>query len=341
MKNLDDILKIVAGYQVSKVLFAAVEFEIFTVLSGKRRTIQELSSELNLHERPLSRLLGVCTACGLIKKEEGGYYNSEAAEKFLVKGKPEYIGDFCKANNQFLYGSWARLEEIVRTDKFHPIFKGKGDTIDSVSIDPDVVRITHKAQHNYSLTPAKEFAEKFDFSNYKRLLDLGGGSGIFSIMAVKKYPHLSATVFDFQPVCEITKEIIAEHKVSGKVLTYPGDIFKDDFPKGADVVLISGVLDGYGENECYFLIKKAYDYLPRGGAVIIKEAIIDDDRTGPLFPAIFSLALMIETKEGDARSKEEMSNWLKKAGFADLKFEPLHDLSGSFRAIGILTGKKI
>ncbi len=341
MKNLDDILEIAAGYQVSKTLFAAVEFDIFTILSGKGKTIKELSSELSLPERSLFRLLGVCTACGLLEKKDDKYFNSEAAEKYLVSGKQEYQGDFCKANNKFLYNSWGKLEEIIKSDTFHPVFGGEGDTIEAVSMRPEIVRVSHRAQHNYSLMPAKEFADKFDFAPYKHLLDLGGGSGILSVMAAKKFPHLRATVFDFPPVCEVAKEIIAESGVSDRVKTHPGSIMKDDFPKGADAALISGVLDGYGEKDCCFLIKKVYDYLPKGGILLIKEAIIDDDRTGPLFPAIFSLALMIETREGDSRARGEMSGWLKRTGFTDLKFLPLHDLSGSFRALGILSGKKL
>jgi hypothetical protein len=340
MKNLDDILKIVAGYQVSKVLFAAVEFEIFTSLSGTGKSIEELSAELKLPIRSLFRLLGVCTACGLIEKKGVAYYNSEAAEKYLVKGKQAYVGDFCKANNKFLYNSWGKLEEIIKADTFHSVFGGKGDTIETISLNPEIVKVSHRAQHNYSLIPAKELAKKFDFSPYRHLLDLGGGSGILSIMAVKKFTNLRAIVFDFEPVCEIAKEIIAEHNIADRVTTYPGNIMKDDFPKGADAVMLSGVLDGYGEKDCCFLIKKVYDYLPQGGVILIKEAIIDDDRTGPLFPALFSLALMIETRNGDARAKGEMSEWLMNAGFSDINFIPLHASSGAFRALGILSAKK-
>jgi len=340
MKNLDDILEIAAGYQVSKSLFAAVELNIFNCLSEKGKPIKQLSSELKLPSRSLFRLLGVCTACGLLEKKGGKYYNSTAAERFLVESKPEYIGDFCKANNKFLYDSWGKIEEVIKSDKFHPVFGGKGDTIDRVAVDPKIVRVSHKAQHNYSINPAKELAQKFDFSKYKSLLDLGGGSGILSVAAVKKYPHLTATVFDFKPVCDIAKEIIAEHGVQKRVKTHPGNIIKDELPKGADLILISGILDGYDADGCYAMIKKAYDYLPKGGGIILKESIVKDDRTGPLFPAIFSLALLMETRGGDSRSKGEMSGWLKKAGFRGIKFTPLHDISGSFRALGIVTAKK-
>lgn len=341
MKNLDDILEIVAGYQVSKALFAAVELEIFTALSGKGKTLEELSAERKLPKRSLFRLLGVCTACGLIGKKGMQYHNSEAAEQYLVKGKQEYVGDFCKVNNKFLYNAWGKLEDIIRSDSFHPVLGGKGDTLETITINPEIVKFSHSAQHNYSLMPAIEIAEKFDFSSYQHLLDLGGGSGILSVMAAKRFTHLRATVFDFEPVCVMAKEIIAEHGVADRVKTHPGNILKDDFPKGGDVVMISGVLDGYGEKDCRLLIKKVYDYLPEGGAILIKEALIDDDRTGPLFPALFSLALMIETKDGDARAKGEMDEWLKKARFSDINFIPLHDTSGSFRALGILSAKKL
>ena len=159
-------------------------------------------------------------------------------------------------------------------------------------------------------------------------------------MAAKKYKKLKAIVFDFPPTCKIAQEFITAYEVGDRVTTHAGNILKDPFPAGADTILISGVLDGYNEKKCKKIIGKVYDYLPQGGRVVIKEAILKDDRTGPLFPALFSLALMIETEGVDARTRGEMTKWLKDAGFKKIKYISMIEKSGSFRNLGILTAVK-
>ena len=136
------------------------------------------------------------------------------------------------------------------------------------------------------------------------------------------------------------EEIIEKYGLSGRVKTYPGDILEDSFPSGADVILISGVLDGYSEENCRRIIKKAYDYLPANGAIILKETIIHDSRLGPLFPVLFSLSLLIETQGGDARSRGEMTRWLRDEGFRRIMYKPLTGMSGMFRNLGMLTAIK-
>lgn len=338
--NPDRIIKIATGFQLSKLLFAAVDFEIFNILGKKGLTAKKVASVCKLPPRSLQRLLNGATSLGLIQFKNGKYFNSPISLNYLVRGKPEYLGDLMRAYNQMLYDKWGRLEEVIQDDKFQPVFGPKGDIIDNISIDPEMARRAMKAQHNYSVKPAEEFALNFDFSKYNLLLDLGGGSGILSIMAAKKNRKLKAMVFDFPPVCKIADEIISKYRLSGRVKTHPGNILKDSFPPGADVILISGVLDGYSEENCRKIIRKAYDYLPAGGAIILKESIINDDRVGPLFPVLFSLALLIETKGGDARSRGEMTQWLKNTGFKRIRYKPLTQISGKFRNLGMLTATK-
>lgn len=336
----DRILEIAAGFQLSKILFAAVELDIFSILGTRGLTVGEIASTCKLPVRPLQRLLNGAAFLNLIQFRNGKYYNSPLSTKYLIRGKPEYLGDLVRAYNLMLYGRWEKIEEIIRKDTFDPIMRPKKDTRVNVPIDPEIARQAMMAQHNYSVKPAEEFARNFDFSKYRMLLDLGGGSGILSIMAAKRNRKLRAIVFDIPPVCRIAEEIIAKYGLSGRVKTCPGNILEDSFPSGADVIVISGVLDGHSEENCRKIIRKGYAYLPPGGAIILKEAIIHDDRMGPMFPVVFSLSLLIETEWGDARSRGEMTQWLREAGFRKITYKPLTALSGTFRNMGMLTAVK-
>lgn len=336
----DQLLEIAAGFQAAKILFAAVEFELFSTLGKRGRTAAEIAQACGLPARSLTRLLNGAVWLGLMDFRKGKYYNSPISLKYLIKDKSEYLGDLMRAYNQMLYGKWGKLEDVIRNDRFQPILTRKRDTLGTILVDPDMARRAMSAQHNYSLKPAEEIVLNFDFARYKMLLDLGGGSGILSIMAAKKNRKLKATVFDLPHVCTIADEMIAKYRVSSRVKTHRGDILKDDFPGRADLILISGVLDGHTEENCRKMIKKAYNYLPPGGGIILKEAVLNDNRIGPLFPVLFSVSLLIETKGGDARSRAEMQQWLKDAGFKRIKYIPLTKMSGKFRNLGMLTAVK-
>ncbi len=336
----DRIMEIATGFQLSKILFTAVEFDIFNILDKKQLTAEETAKKCCLPIRSLKRLLNGAVALGLLRLRKGKYSNTMLSMKYLLKGNPEYIGDLMTAYNGMLYDKWGSLEDVIRKDKYQPVFGPTGDIIDNISTKPETARRAMMAQHNYSVKPAQEIIKSFDFSKHSMLLDLGGGTGVFSIMAAKKNRGLKAIVFDFPPTCKIAQDMILMHGLSDRVKTHPGNILKDRFPEGADIILISGVLDGYNERNCIKIIRKAFDYLPPGGTVIIKESIINDDRTGPIFPVLFSLALLLETEGGNARSRGEMTQWLKDAGFKKIKHDPLTEISGKFRNLGILTAVK-
>lgn len=338
--NTDQIIEYATAFQVSKILFSAVEFDIFNIIGRKRLSAEEISSVCNLPLRSLKRLLNGATCLNLIHFKDGKFFNSLQAMKYLIKGKLEYIGDLITVYNRLLYDKWGELEEAIKTDKFHSVLGSKGDTLANIAIDPKMTWRVMMAQHNYSIKAAEELVHNFDFSKHNMLLDLGGGTGIFSIMAAKKFKKMKAVIFDFPQTCKIADEIISMYKLRRRIKTHPGNILRDSFPPGADVILISGVLDGYNEENCRKIIAKAYEYLLTGGVIIIKESIIHDNRSGPLFPVLFSLALLIETEGGDTRSRGEMTQWLKDIGFKRIKYKTLTGISGKFRNMGMLTAVK-
>jgi len=341
MEKLDTLIKMADGFMVSKVLFTTVKFGVYTKLSDGEKSIRELSELLSMPERSLAKLLDVCVALGLLNKREAVYYNTPLSQQYLVENTPDYFGYYCHSRNDMLYLEWGKLEHYLQHGKIHTAVEGKDETtVEAVATDKDFSRRAMMAQHNYSQHPSVDFAETVDLADCKTLLDAGGGTGIFSVMAAKKFPNLKAIVFDRPFVLEVAKDIIAEHGVPEQVLLHPGDIMKNPFPEGADVVLMSTILDGYSEEDCQFMINKVYDYLPRGGRLILIEIIINDARSGPLFPALFGLLLKMRTVGGDARTKEEMTRWLSGAGFANIKYEKLGAFSGPYRSTGMLTAFK-
>ena len=341
MEKLDTLIKMADGFMISKVLFSTIKFGVYTRLSEGEKSIRELSELLSMPERSLAKLLDVCVALGLLNKRGDVYYNTSLSEQYLVENKPDYFGYYCHARNDMLYLEWGKLEQYLQHEKIHTAVEDKDETtVEAVAMDKDFAHRAMMAQHNYSQQPSVDFAETVDLSDCKTLLDAGGGTGIFSVMAAKKFPNLKAIVFDRPYVLEVAKDIIVEHGVAEQVLLHPGDIMKNPFPEGADVVLMSTILDGYGEKDCRFMVNKAYDYLPWGGRIILIEIIIDDDRSGPLFPALFGLLLKMRTREGDARTKEEMTRWVSEAGFVNIKYERLGAFSGHYRSTGMLTAFK-
>ncbi|OGL40329.1 MAG: hypothetical protein A2043_07335 [Candidatus Schekmanbacteria bacterium GWA2_38_9] len=179
MERLDDLFKLAYGFAVSKIIFTSVKFGIYSKLSKCEKTASELAKELSLPERSFSRLLNSCTALGILKKRSGRYSNSPVAEEFLVEGKPEYFGFHLIALNERLYGPWGNLEEIIRKDEYHPSVDGKSDDIiKAVASTKEFARKAMMSQHNYSQQLAKDFANEADLSKCKRMLDVGGGTGI-------------------------------------------------------------------------------------------------------------------------------------------------------------------
>ncbi|RMF95341.1 MAG: methyltransferase domain-containing protein [Candidatus Schekmanbacteria bacterium] len=341
VENIDNLLKLAYGFSISKILFTAVSFDVFTKLSGTEKTAAQLSQELSLPERSFSRLLNSCTALGLLNKKDGRYSNTPLSEEYLVEGKPFYFGYHINALNSRLYGPWGTLEEIIKKDEFQPSVEGKSDDIiKAVSSTKEFARKAMMSQHNYSQLIAIDFAETIDLTGRKSFLDIGGGTGIFTAETAKRFPHIEYTIFDRGFVLEVAKDILKEHKVEDKVKLCEGDILNDPFPEGSDVALLSGVLDGYDEAICRDMIKKIYDYLPKGGLFYITESVINDERSGPVFPSIFSLILLLQTEKGDARSRGEMEEWLRDAGFKVVKYEVMSKRSGAYRNSGLITAVK-
>src|SRR5256714_14548715 len=264
--------RLTVGFWSTNRLAAAVKLDMFTKLSGRGVDAQELSRLLEIPARPAGMLLSACTALGLLEKRDGFYYNSPTAEEFLVRGRPYYFGNYVAMVHRHLYHPWGRLAEAIKTNKPQA---WAGDTFEELAADPEAQRNFTEAMHSMSMFRAKAVFEAFDLSPYCRLLDVGGASGAFCIEACRKYPRLRASIFDRPSALETAREKIAEAELSDRIETFAGDFFKEELPKGSDVVLLSQVLHDWSPERNRVILGKCFAALPPGGLVLVCEVVMN------------------------------------------------------------------
>lgn len=327
-------MQITSGFWASKTLAAAVDLDLFTKLSGRGTDIQELTQLLGLYPRMAEMLLSGCAALGLLEKREGRYYNSPLSEEFLVRGKPYYFGGVVNMLDRRLYLPWNQLTEALKTNRAQT-WKDHPGLFEAISANPEEQRIFTEAMYSFSVQSGKAVAAAFDLSAYTQLLDVGGASGAYCIEAARRYPHLRAVVFDIPPALEIAQEKIAEAGFADRIKTYPGDFFKEELPKGSDVVLLSMILHDWAPEKNRVIVRKCFDALSSGGTLIVSELMMNDDKTGPVPAALMSLNMLIET-EGRNYTWGEYTEWLAEVGFIGIQRVSME----SPGANGLLIGHK-
>lgn len=325
--NPSRIMKAGMAFWEAKTLLAAVKLGVFTLLSGKKCSAKEIQVGLNLHDRGLFDFLDALVAMGFLERtgllETASYSNASDAEIFLDKNKPSYIGGFLEMANDRLYPFWADLEEGLITGKPQNELKHKGVAMfEELYADPARLKQFMNAMSGISVGNFMALANKFDFSRYKTLVDIGGAAGILSIQVAKQHPHMLCTTLDLPPVQPIANETIAANGMSDRVKTGTIDFFTDAFPK-ADVITMGMILHDWNLENKKMLIKKAYDALPEGGAFIAVETIIDDERKKNVFGLMMSLNMMIEFGVAFDYTGADFAGWTKEAGFSGVEVIPL------------------
>lgn len=321
--GLGYLLELATGHYRSKVLFVATNLGIFTLLSKQPKTLQQIAEEVNIEARPTSMLLNACVALKLLKKKDGLYSNTRTADVYLVEGKPQYMEPAFFKFDEHSYLLFNKLEEAILSNSPQISTENPEDPELLFSCmlinNRDDYRKFLSALDPIAEWPANVIATTFDFSPFRKLIDVGGGSAVYSAAIVKKNPNIEAIVFDLPYVCEIGEEIVKEKGLSHRVKYYSGDYFKDDFPNGIDVALLSNIIHGYGPQSCNILLKKVYDSLPSGGKIIISDLILDEDGCGPDIAVLLSFYFLLITENGRNYTLTEYENMLKNAGFVKIK----------------------
>lgn len=324
-----EIMKVGMGFWPSKVLLTAVQDGLFTHLAQQPRSLKEIKAlfQWNCTDRHASDFLDTLFALKFLQREGIGslavYSNSEETDFFLDKNKPSYIGGILEMANSRLYPFWANLSDGLKTGQPQNEEKNGGQNFfATIYKSPELLKGFINAMSGVSVGNFMVFADRFNFSKYKTLCDIGGSGGVLSLQVAKHQTHMSCTSFDLPPVEPIAKENIARVGLSDRVKTVSGDFFKDEFPK-ADIITMSLILHDWNEDNKKFLIKKAYDALPAGGALVVIENIIDNQRSQNIFGLTMSLNMLIETGEGFDFTHNDFTGWAKDAGFSKVDLLPL------------------
>ncbi|HZR42550.1 MAG TPA: methyltransferase, partial [Ktedonobacteraceae bacterium] len=263
---ISSISAIAYGFMGSQALFAALELDLFTSLSDEPSGLTALAVKLHAPVGPLSVLLSTCLALRLLTWDGERYSNSPAAQRFLVQTSGSYVGDYyLRQISPIVYPRLTLVHSLLRGNLIEQI--DYATTLD----DPRTTEEFVRGQHAGSLGPAALLARSHDFSGYTSLLDLGGGSGAFAIEAAKRYSGLSAVVFDLPQVVAVTKKIIQETGLAGRITCAGGDLRTAPWPKGSDLILLSYIASCYEPQTLRALLARTQAYLPSGGRLLIHD----------------------------------------------------------------------
>ena len=320
------------GFWGSKTLLSAIELGVFTELSERALDADTLTERLGLHSRSALDFFDALVALGMLERSDGQYSNTPETDLFLDRNKPSYIGGMLEMANNRLYRFWGSLTEGLRTGKPQNEVNEGGSLFESLYADPAVLEEFLKAMTGLSLGANKAIAEKFPWSDYQTFIDVGTAQGGLPVQVALAHDHITGGGSDLGVVEPIFREYVDSFALGERLRFYPGDFFKDPLPE-ADVLSMGHILHDWNLEEKRVLIGKAYEALPEGGALIIWESLIDDDRSQNAFGLLMSLNMLIETPGGFDYTGADCCSWLREAGFREASVE--HLVGPDSMAIGI------
>ncbi len=319
----ESILQTGLAFWASKSLLSAIELGLFTVLAKGPRPLETLRADLGLHQRSARDFFDTLVALGFLERKDDIYANTPETELFLDRKKPSYVGGILEMANHRLYPFWGHLTEALRTGKPQNEAKsGAAGLFETLYSDPARLKEFLGAMTGVSHGANLTIAKIFPWSKYKSFVDVGTAQGDLAVQIALANPHLDGTGFDLPQVAPIFEEYARANGVSSRLKFHPGDFFQQGIPE-ADVVLMGHILHDWDLPTKKMLIKKAFDALPAGGALIVYEAIIDDDRSKNTFGLMMSLNMLIETPGGFDYTASDCSSWMKEAGFSSTRVEHL------------------
>jgi SAM-dependent methyltransferase len=311
------ILDTLRAFRTSQVLMACAELGVFELLANGPRTEAEIADALQTDRRGMGLLLNTAAAFEFLIKHDGRFANAPMADNCLARRDAHYIGDILKLDGAF-YRRWGHLASAVKT----------GQRPEENIRDEDAgdwVRNFELAMYKMAQPVAPVIADALALPEDSPLhvLDVGGGHGGYSIALARRYPLLTATVFELPRVVPVAREIIAQAGMADRVSVQEGDFQRDDLGNGYDVALVFGVLNGESEAGRAALVARVHACLKPGGRIVIREYVLDSDRAGPPEAALFALQMLLATDSGGLSTFDEVTQWLRDAGFVPPQLLPL------------------
>jgi hypothetical protein len=321
--EINHILQTGLGFWASKTLLSAIEMEVFTELARHPEDLDTLAGRLGLHPRSSRDFLDALVALGFLERHDGKYANTASTDFFLDKNKPSYVGGVLEMANHRLYRFWNNLTPALRTGlPQNEAAEGGPNLFAALYADPERLKQFLRAMTAISHGANVAIASRFPWANYKTVADVGAAQGDLIVQVALANPHLSCTGFDLPEVAPIFEDYVKVNGLEQRVVFHPGSFFTDPLPQ-ADVIMMGHILHDWDLPTKHMLIGKAYEALPAGGALIVYEAIIDDDRSKNAFGLLMSLNMLIETPGGFDYTAADCQGWMTTAGFRETRVEHL------------------
>jgi cyclopropane fatty-acyl-phospholipid synthase-like methyltransferase len=307
--NPNRIWEVATAFQKSRILLSGIELDIFTHIDKSGISNSQIANNLHLDEHACERLLNAMVSLGFLRKQDQHYYNTEESFAFLSKKSKNYLGGLMHSNH--LWNTWSKLTQVVKT----------GTSANPSEINErgeDWLLPFINAMHARAIKQAAEQLAYIDLIEINSILDIGGGSGAYSMEFVRIKPGIEATVFDLPNVLPITKKFIDAEGFSTKIKMHAGDYTTDDIPKGFDMAFLSAVIHSNSFETNQDLIMKCFNALNKNGKIVIQDWIMNNDRTEPISGAIFAINMLVGTEAGDCFTEKEVTEMLSVAGFKNI-----------------------
>lgn len=323
-KKIGQILDSSSGYWKSCAIHAGVKLDIFSVINDGSCTAGEIASRIDTDERATMMLLNALTAMELLVKNDDRYANTPEGQELLVKGSPNYLG-YIILHHHHLVDAWAQLDVAVKT----------GEAVESRSHGEEKERESFlMGMFNLAVQNAPILTEQVDLTGCRRLLDLGGGPGTYAIFFCKKNPELTATIFDRATTRPFAMKTVKRYGMEDRIDFASGDFTKDSLGSGFDVAWLSQVLHSNGPEACQKIIDSTVASLAKGGRILIHEFFLDESMAAPLFPALFSLNMLLNNGAGQSYSFGQITDMLHRAGVKSVERLPFIGPNNSAILVG-------
>jgi hypothetical protein len=317
----DRIMELGHAFRASKTLLSAVELGVFTVLADGPVDLGTLRERACINERGGRDFLDALVALGmLVRHGDGRYANTAETDLYLDRNKPTYVGNLLDRLNVRDYGVWASLGNALRTGKSQ--YDKSAVSFTSLYADKTLREMYVSGMTVRTRPVANALASKFPWSDYSTFIDIGTSQGCLPVQIAQVHPHINGGGFDLAPLAPLFDDYVREHGLSNRLHFYPGDFFNSPLP-AAEVLVLGRVLHNWDLSTKKMLLKKAYDALPPGGALIVYERLIDDERRGNTVGLLSSLNMLLMSTGGFDFTGADCIGWMSETGFKDIRIEPL------------------
>jgi len=307
LKSADDLTQLVYMFRPIRIVLSAFELDVFSAIEEKTMTSAEIAKRAKANARGMDRLLNALCALGLLTKRKGKFANTPLSKKYLVSGRPDFLAGL--GHSADMWNSWSTLTQAVIHGKT-VIKKGPLKRAGS-RLSGFIAAMDQRASGQ-----AKETIKRLDLTGVRRTLDIGGGSGAYSIALTLAKKDLRATVFDLPDVIPLTRAYVKKSKAAARIDFIEGDFHRGGFGTGYDLILLSAIIHMNSLPENLDLLKKAVRALSPRGQLVIQDYIMSEDRTKPEQGAFFALNMLVRTEAGDSYTEREVRALMKKAGLS-------------------------